>query len=477
MTVAQILLLVALAALIGLTLRGRVRTLALAGFSALVLFWLSPADKLIPSLPFWLPVLTLFIVALVWTFTAPPESRRIKDNWPALAVMSAAILLAVALRLLPINWMTDIVIPPIQFILAALILFFLLTLGLASLQRGEGLAQILGILGLLAIFIVLKSPWLTRQFFALSASLRGQPFEIDSNVTLSLAWLGYSYVAFRLLHVIRDRQSGILPAASLDEFLCYVIFFPSIASGPIDRLERFLPDLRAPTRLVNDDWLDAGTRLAIGLFKKFVLADGLAWLSISDALVRQADSSGWLWLFLYAYTLRIYFDFSGYTDIAIGTARLLGIRLPENFAAPFLKSNLTQFWNSWHITLTQWFRAYIFNPLTRFLRASKLKLPIWLIILITQLVTLSLIGLWHGITLNFLFWGLWHGIGLFLQNRWSDLARTRFPSIAVTPLSRNLLAALGVFLTFNYFALGLVFFSLSTPALSLAAFMKLFGMS
>ncbi|MEW5938557.1 MAG: MBOAT family O-acyltransferase [Chloroflexota bacterium] len=477
MTVAQILLLLALAALIGLTLRERARTLFLAGFSALVLFWLSPPDLLIPSLPFWLPVLTIFLVILVWTFTAPIESRRIKENWPALAVMAVAILLAVALRILPINWMTNVVIPPIQFVVVALLLFGVIAIGLASLKRGERIGQVLGILGTLLIFIVLKSPWLTRQFFELSASLRGQPFDVDPTRTLSVAWLGYSYVAFRLLHVVRDRQAGILPAATLDEFLCYVIFFPSITAGPIDRLERFLPDLRAPSRLTNDDWLNAGTRLALGLFKKFVLADGLAWLSISDALVKQTGSPGWLWLFLYAYTLRLYFDFSGYTDIAIGTARLMGIRLPENFDSPYLKSNLTQFWNSWHITLTQWFRAYVFNPLTRFLRSSKINLPIWLIILTTQLVTMSLIGLWHGITWNFLFWGLWHGLGLFLQNRWSDIARTRFPNLGATPPSRNLLAALGVFLTFNYFALGLVFFSLSSLTLSFTAFMKLFGMA
>ena len=155
------------------------------------------------------------------------------------------------------------------------------------------------------------------------------------------------------------------------------------------------------------------------------------------------------------------------------TTRLLGIRLPENFAAPFNKSNLTQFWNSWHITLTQWFRSYVFNPLTRFLRSSKRTLPIWLIILLTQLVTMSLIGLWHGITWNFLLWGLWHGVGLFLQNRWSDLVRVRFPNLKPT----FVLSAIGIFLTFNYFALGLVFFSLSSPALSFAAFMKLFGIS
>lgn len=477
MTVAQILALAVLAALIGIALRGRIRNLALVGFSALALYWLSPPDQLFPSLPFWLPTLTIFITILVWGLVTPPEARRLRDNWPALAVLAGSILLAVAGSYLPIGWMAEISIPHIAIVAGALVVFGVLIVGVTSIKRGERIWLAFGVIGLLAIFIVLKSPWLTRQFFEITASLRGRPFDVDPAKTLSIAWLGYSYVAFRLLHTLRDRQSGVLPTVTLDEFVAYVIFFPSITAGPIDRLEHFVQDLRTPQPLTNEDWLYAGQRLTVGLFKKFVLADGLAWLSITDALVGQTRSGGWLWLFLYAYTLRIYLDFSGYTDIAIGTARLMGIRLPENFAAPFLKSNLTQFWNSWHMTLTQWFRSYFFNPFTRLLRTGRRSLPTWLIILLTQITTMALIGLWHGITWNFLLWGLWHGLGLFVQNRWSDFVRTRFPNLGATDVSRKLLPVLGVFLTFNYFALGLVFFALSTPQLSIAALMKLFGMS
>ena len=113
---------------------------------------------------------------------------------------------------------------------------------------------------------------------------------------------------------------------------------------------------------------NAGTRLVIGLFKKFVLADLLAVISFNDLLVDYVRRPGWMWVFLYAYAFRIYFDFSGYTDMAIGMGRLLGVRLPENFAAPYLKPNIALFWNSWHMSLTQWFRSYVFNPLARWLR-------------------------------------------------------------------------------------------------------------
>jgi D-alanyl-lipoteichoic acid acyltransferase DltB (MBOAT superfamily) len=254
-----------------------------------------------------------------------------------------------------------------------------------------------------------------------------------------------------------------------------VIFFPSFTAGPIDRIERFVNELRTPLPLANEDWIDAGTRLFVGLFKKFVIANLLAIISLNDILVSQVKSAGWMWVFLYAYALQIYFDFSGYTDIAIGISRLMGIRLPENFNAPYLKSNLTQFWNSWHMSLTQWFRAYYFNPITRVLRSTKKPLPVWTIIFITQISTMVLIGLWHGVTTGFVIWGLWHGVGLFIQNRWSDLIRSRVPTWVQTRGGQLATNAFGVFITFNFVALGWLFFTLSSPAIAWLALQKLFG--
>ncbi|HNF35922.1 MAG TPA: MBOAT family O-acyltransferase, partial [Anaerolineales bacterium] len=261
-------------------------------------------------------------------------------------------------------------------------------------------------------------------------------------------------------------------ALTLAEYLNYVIFFPSFAAGPIDRAERFVLELRNPVALAEQDWVQAGTRFFIGLFKKFVIADALALVSFNDALAEQVRSPVWIWFLLYAYSLRIYFDFSGYTDIAIGLARILGIRLPENFAAPFLKPNLTQFWNSWHMTLTHWFRAYFFNPITRSLRTKQLPVP--LIIFTAQLSTMVVIGLWHGITWSFFFWGIWHGLGLFIQNRWSEWIQTRMET-PPPPHRQLVLNVIGMFLTFNFVSLGWLFFTLSSPLLALQVLMKLFG--
>jgi D-alanyl-lipoteichoic acid acyltransferase DltB (MBOAT superfamily) len=259
---------------------------------------------------------------------------------------------------------------------------------------------------------------------------------------------------------------------TLPEFATYVVFFPSLAAGPIDRAERFAGDLNKDFILTQDETLFAGQRIVIGLFKKFVVADALALIALNDALATQVHAAGWMWVHLYAYAFQIYFDFSGYTDIAIGIARLVGIKLPENFAAPYLKPSLTQFWNSWHMTLTQWIRAYFFNPFNRWIRGFK-NLPTWTMLFIGQLATMLLIGLWHGITWNFILWGAWHGLGLFLQNRWSDFVKKRFTLI--TPRLQTVLQTGGILLTFHFVALGWVFFALGEPALSWKVFLVLAG--
>jgi D-alanyl-lipoteichoic acid acyltransferase DltB (MBOAT superfamily) len=181
-----------------------------------------------------------------------------------------------------------------------------------------------------------------------------------------------------------------------------------------------------------------------------------------------------MWIHLYAYAFQIYFDFSGYTDIAIGIARLVGIKLPENFASPYTKPSLTQFWNSWHMTLTQWIRSYFFNPFNRWIRGYK-SLPAWMMLLIGQLATMFIIALWHGVTVNFIIWGAWHGLGLFLQNRWSDFAKTRITT--TNPRIQTAMQLGGTLLTFHFVVLGWVFFALSDPASSLNVFMKLIGMT
>jgi alginate O-acetyltransferase complex protein AlgI len=441
--------------------------------SSLAVFWLQPALP-IRYLDFWLPVGTLALAVLTWVITAPPNNRSLKKNLPTLLVVAGIVLLVGLTRFVS---PTSLVVPsrPPQITAIVLVLGALAAITWLLSQPKHVLPGLLagGIILLIVLLVVLKYPPLTTWISALLRNLTGQSTALAS--PLDIRWLGFSYIAFRLIHTIRDRQSGRLPPVNLQEFVNYAIFFPAVTAGPIDRLERFTGDLRKPSLLDSSRFVDGSKRLLFGLFKKFVLADGLALIALNATNASQVTSSGWTWVLLYAFAFQIYFDFSGYTDIAIGLGIWMGIVLPENFNRPYLKPNLTQFWNNWHMTLTGWFRAYYFNPLTRALRSAKRPLPAWFILLFTQVTTMVLIGMWHGITWSFIVWGLWQGIGLFVQNRYSEWAKPRTAGLIARPGWRKAFTMLGIFLTFNYLALGWVWFTVPDPALALQVIGRLFG--
>jgi alginate O-acetyltransferase complex protein AlgI len=461
------------ALLAGVLTRGAARMYLLLVLSILAVYWFQPVLPL-RSFDFWLPSVSLALVVLTWFITSESGAWRARQNWSGLLIIIGLVtLIDLSRYLLPDPLFTATTPPPfIQYLIFVVILAIMILFFVRLSHRSAWIIPATIIL-LIAILIVLKTPALSLQTSIFFRTLANRPSE--SATALDLRWLGFSYIAFRLIHVLRDKQTGRLPELSLPEFATYVVFFPSLAAGPIDRAERFAQDLRKDFGLTQDESLVGGQRILLGLFKKFVIADALALVALNDALATQVRTTGWMWILLYAYTFQIYFDFSGYTDIAIGIARLTGIKLPENFAAPYLKPNLAQFWNSWHMTLTQWFRSYFFNPFNRWIRKFR-NIPAWTMILIGQLATMLLIGLWHGITLNFILWGVWHGLGLFLQNRWSDFARTRFPALGQNPGLQTALQVGGILLTFHFVALGWVFFALSQPALSWQVFMKVFNL-
>jgi D-alanyl-lipoteichoic acid acyltransferase DltB (MBOAT superfamily) len=464
MSILEISILTVAALIIGWIPRPQVRAHLLLLASILVVYWLQSRSVEIYSITYWLPTLTVILVALSWVFTASPEIRSLKTNWPGVLLVVATIL---AIDLTRYFGKANPVFPDMStpnplnvFLVIALVFLtaFIIT-RIAFLKR---FSLPVTLLVILAAFVIIKLPALDKILHKIISKATGNP----QNIKDTFVWLGFSYFAFRIIHTIRDRQKGLLPAVTLTEYGVYVLFFPSFVAGPIDRIERFIRDLRAPAPLTDADWFFAGRRLLVGLFKKFVVADALALFALDPKILPQIQSTGWFWVLLYAYTFQIYFDFSGYSDIAIGIARLVGIKLPENFNAPYLKPNLTQFWNNWHITLTQWFRAYFFNPLQRWLRSyptgtmSRAPIPTWLLILVLQLSTMILIGLWHGILLNFVLWGAWHGLGLFVHNRWREAMAARVSAWANTPLRTNVLNIAGILLTFHYVAIGWVFFVL-----------------
>lgn len=472
MTLYTIAASVLVALLIILATRNQARTHLLLGVSTLAVYAFQPSLP-IRGLDFWLPTATLGITATIWGVTSTRESRSWKKNAVGMIILLGIVLLLSFTRYLKISLPFTASRPPQPGSVAISVAFILLiVMGMGRFGKTGSGALVSSAIAILLIFIILKFPPLTELASVGMRSLGRQSTSLAN--ANDIQWLGFSYIAFRLLHTLRDRQSGRLPDTTLAEFMVFVVFFPALTAGPIDRIQRFLEDLRRPTKITANDAGEAGKRLMLGLFKKFVIADTLSMLALNADSAIQVSSPGWAWLLLYAYAFQIFFDFSGYTDIAIGLGRLLGFKLPENFNAPYLKANLTQFWNNWHMSLTQWFRAYFFNPFTRVLRSQKKPLPVPLIILITQVSTMVLIGLWHGMTINFVIWGLWHGLGLFVHNRWSEKTRGKFTTLH--PRMQVILNGGGALLTFNFVSLGWIFFALPDSAISFRFLSMLFGL-
>ena len=472
MGLTQILASIFAALLVGMLTRGSTRLFSLLALSVLAAYWFQPAVPF-RSFDFWIPSLSITLVVLTWFLIAQAGAWRARQNIIGLAVIAGMVILVDLTRYISNEPTITTSTPPRLLLVVGFLILIVVVVSLATvLSRRFTLILALAIILLIATLVLLKSPFLTLQASIILRTLTNRP--TDTASALDLRWLGFSYISFRLIHVLRDKQLGRLPELSLPEFATYVVFFPSLSAGPIDRAERFAGDLRNEAALTQNETFIAGQRILIGLFKKFVLADALALIALNDALAVQVRTAGWMWIVLYAYAFQIYFDFSGYTDIAIGIARLVGIKLPENFASPYTRTNLTQFWNSLHMTLTQWILSYFFNPFNRLIRGFR-SLPAWMMLLMGQLATMLLIGLWHGITINFVIWGAWHGLGLFLQNRWSDFAKTRFT--ITNPRLQTVLSVAGILFTFHFVVLGWIFFALSNPSLSWNVLLALSGAS
>ena len=473
MTLMQVAALAALATAArfsGLLERPAVRAWILCLSSALVLFLLQPVTG-VRQLDYWLPLGTLLMCAAVWAITRPAAQGLAREDTVTATAVTALCVAVSLTRYVPpeLRFSTGRAPPPEFVALVLAVMAGLLALTLR--HKGRDIASLPTVLAVLALFILLKIEALATLAGSAVRGLTGQDTTLAS--ISDLRWLGFSYIAFRLLHALFECRNGKMPALTLREFFAWVIFFPALVAGPIDRAARFAQDLRAPLAPADPELRAGLGRIASGLAKKFVMADSLALFCLNEINAAQVNSTGWLWILLYAYALRLYLDFSGYTDLAIGIGNLFGVRLPENFNAPYLRPNLTQFWNSWHMSLAQWFRAHFFNPVTRALRASPHNLPPALIILITQLATMLLIGAWHGLSAGFIIWGFWHGAGLFVHNRWAEWMRPRRAALAPTPRTAQALQVSGAILTFHYVALGWVWFAIASPQLSWSVLMRL----
>ena len=264
--------------------------------------------------------------------------------------------------------------------------------------------------------------------------------------------VGISFFVFQgagyVIDVYRGRTE---PERSISDYALFIAFFPHIAAGPIDRAGALLPQLKAP-RPFSDENLKAGTlRFLWGLTKKLVLADGLA--AVVDAAFSDVGNynGGQLLFAALCFAVQLYCDFSDYSDMALGSARVLGLRLAENFRFPYAARTVREFWQRWHMSLSTWFRDYLYFPL------GGSRVPKWRHCL-NLLIVFAVSGLWHGAAMTFVVWGALHGLlqagGVLLRPWTGRLGWQEKPLWRMVSRVRTFALAAGAFVFFRADSLG-----------------------
>ena len=230
----------------------------------------------------------------------------------------------------------------------------------------------------------------------------------------TLAWQAPAGISFYTFHtmsyVIDVWRRTRAPCASLLDFALYVAYFPQLVAGPIMRAGEFLPQVERMPDLRMENIALGAQRFALGLFKKIAIADNVA-LFVDSVFVAPGNQSSWvLWMALYGFSLQMYCDFSAYTDMALGVARAFGIKLVENFDAPYLARSITEFWRRWHLSLSRWLRDYLYVSLGGNRKGSFRSN-------VNLFITMLLGGLWHGANWTYVVWGGYQGVCLIVERK------------------------------------------------------------
>lgn len=276
--------------------------------------------------------------------------------------------------------------------------------------------------------------------------------------------LGVSFFTFNAISYLADVAKSEVAPASFLRVALYLSFFPRLASGPLQKAGDFFAQLDGERTITRHN-LSAGLQMyCFGLFKKLVLADRLS-VFVNEVYATPAAFSGLsILLALISYSLQIYFDFSGYSDLAVGTGKMLGFDLPRNFNMPYLSQNVTEFWRRWHITLSSWIRAYIYIPLGGN-RKGKARQGANL------LIAMTLCGLWHGAAWNFVLWGFVHGLALLLHKQFVTFRKRNGKDSGDNPFGTVISTAL----TFAFVSLAWVLFRTETLGEALLVYRRLFS--
>jgi D-alanyl-lipoteichoic acid acyltransferase DltB (MBOAT superfamily) len=294
--------------------------------------------------------------------------------------------------------------------------------------------------------------------------------KINANTLNIILPVGISFYTFQTLsYTIDIYKKKLKPTKDFIAFSAFVSFFPQLVAGPIERASNLLPQFLKKRKFDYSKAVDGTRQILWGLFKKIVIADNCGQFA-NEIFANSADLNGsTLAIGVLFFTFQIYGDFSGYSDIAIGTARLFGFNLTQNFAYPFFSRTVPEFWRRWHISLTTWFRDYLFIPLLRWLPINNLTKVINVFILFV------VIGFWHGARWNFILWGLLLAIcflpSLIIKNK------KQTQVVAEGKFFPTLYELYKVLLTFSKFAIGSIFFRAESVEQILDFFIKIFSFS
>jgi alginate O-acetyltransferase complex protein AlgI len=295
------------------------------------------------------------------------------------------------------------------------VLIFIWELLVSRLYRPGSVICIFGIIQAVGILVFFKySRFLAS---AWNDAFPGFSVAVPEPLAAVILPLGLSFFTFEFIHFAADSYKGTIGDAPAGHYAAFIFFFPSLVAGPLKRYQPFDAELRG-ARFDPALFNRGVTRILGGLTKKHVFADTFGLFSdrlLTDAVYAAPPYvlAGWV----LAYGMKIYFDFSGYSDVAIGSGYLFGIELPENFNWPYIARNIGDFWRRWHISLSQWIRDYVYVPLGGSRKPGFES--------INLLAAFAISGLWHGAAYNFLAWGVWHGLMAVGHRMWTQHAVPR----------------------------------------------------
>lgn len=344
------------------------------------------------------------------------------------------------------------IVSPRSLLLISILAVLIFFVGFALQKKDSNLLLSISLIVLIAGFSLRNYPLVQTMFGEWWLSMKKHVISIEK--------IGLSYMLFRMIHWLVESNKHTLRSANFLSFINYLFFFPTFLAGPIDTYNNFDYWMNKTHLKFNLRMFFAGIgRILYGAAKTLLIVPFIKPYAVNyETLIPNLGSVGAICTSAIIYSFYIYIDFSGYCDIAIGMAYMLGVKTPENFNNPYLATNISDFWKRWHITFSSFLKIYVFKPIINLINRTFLKQYRLFVSVVAYILTFLVCGIWHGSTLNFLLWGIWHGVGLSIYKIFSRNKNNGDYS--------KVKCAIATFTTFVFVTIGWIFFNYSIEQLS-----------